>query len=304
VTDPLPARATLEPPEVTVDPVVLAESRRRLLMDSLGIAVAAIGFGFVYGLAAREAGFSPIEVVAMSTIVFGGAAQFAAVGYVVSGLAWPAIVLLTFLLNARHLLYSAALAPWLRHVPFWRRAVMAHLLTDEAFALTIAHYQRVGRTDERGYWMGAIVATFIPWNIASLAGSVLGGQIPDPNRFGIDIIFPAAMIGLAAGLITGRRELVAAAMGAGVAVVAALLTSPSIGIVAGGLVGPAVGLLLPASAAHETAPLGTHASAERFSMPGSHVVPGPAVRPGPYDTTDREEPAVPHDRTDTPSARN
>src|SRR5688500_12642488 len=160
-----------------------------------------VGFGFVYGLAAREAGFSPIEVIAMSLIVFGGAAQFAAVGYVASGLAWPAIVLLTFLLNARHLLYSAALAPWFRHVPFWRRAVMAHLLTDEAFALTIAHNQRVGRTDERGYWVAAIVATFIPWNIATFAGSVLGGEIPDPNRFGIDIIFPAAMIGLAVGLI-------------------------------------------------------------------------------------------------------
>jgi 4-azaleucine resistance transporter AzlC len=295
VTDPLPVpAATFDPDGAPPDPAVLAESRRRLLMDALGIAVAAIGFGFVYGLAARDAGFSPIEVVAMSTIVFGGASQFAAVGYVASGLAWPAIVLLTFLLNARHLLYSAALAPWLRHVPFWRRAVMAHLLTDEAFALTIAHFQRVGRTDERGYWMGAIVATFIPWNLASIAGSVLGGQIPDPNRFGIDIIFPAAMIGLAAGLITGRRELVAAAVGAGVAVVAALVTSPSIGIVAGGLVGPAVGLLVPATTARETAPLGTPASAERFSMPGSHVTPGPAV-PG-----DRDQPAAPPDRDGSP----
>ena len=51
-------------------------------------------------------------------VVFAGAAQFAAVGYVASGLAWPGIILLTALLNARHLLYSAALAPWLRDVPF------------------------------------------------------------------------------------------------------------------------------------------------------------------------------------------
>jgi len=294
VTDPLSVRADPEPVETMVDPPVLAESRRRLLMDALGIAVAAIGFGFVYGLAAREAGFSPIEVIAMSTIVFGGAAQFAAVGYVASGLAWPAIVVLTFLLNARHLLYSAALAPWLRQLPFVRRAVMAHLLTDEAFALTIAHYQRIGRTDERGYWTAAIVATFIPWNIASFAGSVLGGQIPDPNRFGIDIIFPSAMIGLAVGLVTGRRELVAATVGAGVAVVAALLTSPSIGIVAGGLVGPAVGLLLPATAARETAPLGTPASAERYSMPGARMMPGPAGR------VDRDDPAAPPDRDGSP----
>lgn len=301
--DPLAASAAVTSSEDLAsdpDPVAFAESRRRLLLDALGIGISAVGFGFVYGLAAREAGFSPIEVIAMSTIVFAGAAQFAAVGYVTSGLAWPAIVLLTALLNARHLLYSAALAPWLRHIPFWRRAVMAHLLTDEAFALTIAHFQRVGRTDERGFWIAAIASTFIPWNLASFAGSILGGQIPDPNRFGIDIIFPAAMIGLAVGLVTGRRELVAAMVGAGVAVIAALLTSPPIGIVTGGLVGPAAGLLLPARAARETAPLGTPASAERYSMPGTRLPPGQLEARGPGD---RDEPAGPGDRDELDGPR-
>ena len=233
----------------------LQASRRRLLADSAGIAVSAVGFGFVYGLSAREAGFSPIEAMAMSTIVFAGAAQFAAVGYVASGLAWPGILLLTALLNARHLLYSAALRPWLREVPLPRRAVMAHLLTDEAFALAISHFRRLGRTDERGYWIGAIVATFIPWNLATLGGVLLGAQIPDPNRLGIDVIFPAAMIGLAVGLITGRRELVAAIVGAGVAVGVALVTSPSIGIVTGGILGPLVALLIPKRFVPETTPL-------------------------------------------------
>jgi 4-azaleucine resistance transporter AzlC len=244
-------------------------------MEALGIAVSAAGFGFVYGLSAREAGFSPIEAVAMSTIVFAGAAQFAAVGYVASGLAWPGVVLLTALLNARHLLYSAALAPWLRGVPFVRRAIMAHLLTDEAFALSIGHFRRVGHTDERGYWIAAIASTFIPWNLATLAGVLLGAEIPDPTRFGIDIIFPAAMIGLAVGLVTGRRELGAGIVGAGLGVVVALMTSPSIGIVVGGVVGPAVGLLVPTTVAHETAPLGTSSSAERYAMPGSHFEPPP-----------------------------
>ena len=252
-------------------PQSIAASRRQLLTEGLGIAVSAIGFGFVYGLSARDAGFSPIEAMAMSLIVFAGAAQFAAVGYVASGLAWPGVILLTALLNARHLLYSAALAPWLRDVPFVRRAVMAHLLTDEAFALTIGHFRRLRRPDEWGFWIASIVVTLIPWNLATLAGVLLGGQIPDPARFGVDIIFPAAMIGLAVGLITGRRELVAAIVGAGVAVVVALATSPAIGIVIGGLVGPAIGLAVPAAAAHETAPLGTQASAERYAMPGVHV---------------------------------
>src|SRR6476659_7421423 len=232
-------------------------SRRRLLADSGGLAVGAVGFGFVYGLAAREAGFTPIEAVAMSTIVYAGAAPFAAVGYVASGLAWPGIVLLTALLNARHLLYSAAMRPWLRDVPLARRAVMAHLLTDESFALSISHFRRIGRTDERGYWIGAIVATFIPWNLATLGGVVLGAQIPEPGRLGIDVIFPAAMIGLAVGLITGRRQLVAAIVGDGIAVTVALVSSPSIGIVAGGSIGPLVALLVPKGFAAESAPLDT-----------------------------------------------
>ena len=71
-------------------------------------------------------------------------------GYVAAGLAWPGVILLTALLNARHLLYSAALAPWLRERPTWKRAVMAHFLTDEAFALSIAYFQRIGRADDRG----------------------------------------------------------------------------------------------------------------------------------------------------------
>jgi len=251
----------------------LRASRRRLVTEGVGIAVSAAGFGFVYGLSAREAGFSPLEAIAMSVIVFAGAAQFAAVGYVAAGLAWPGVVLLTGLLNARHLLYSAALRPWLRDVPFPRRAVMAHLLTDEAFALTIGHFRRIDRTDEWGFWVAAIGTTFIPWNLATIAGVFLGGQIPDPARLGIDIIFPAAMVGLAVGLITGRRELVAAIVGACIAVIVALVTSPSIGIVSGGIIGPAIGLLVPARVAHETAPIGTTASAERYAMPGSALDP-------------------------------
>lgn len=223
----------------------------------------------MFGLAARDAGFSPIEAMAMSVLGFAGAAQFAAVGYVASGIAWPVIVLLTGLLNARHLLYSAALGPWLDGVPRVRRAVMAHLITDEAFALTISHFRRLGRADERGFWIAGIAATFIPWNLATLAGVVLGGQIPDPSRYGIDIIFPAAMVGLAVGLVTGRRELVAAFAGAGVGVIVALASGPAVAIVAGGLAGPLIGLLVPARFAAETAPLGTHASAERYSMPGA-----------------------------------
>ena len=85
------------------------------------------------------------------------------------------------------------------------------------------------------------------------------------------------MIGLAVGLITGRRELVAAFAGAGIGVGWALFVSPALGlepatgVVAGGVIGPLVGMLVPEAQAAERAPLGTPASAERFAMPGTKV---------------------------------
>ena len=230
----------------------VAASRRRLVVDGLGIFVSAGGFGLVYGLTARTAGFSPLEAWAMSVLVFAGAAQFAAVGYVAGGFSWLAVVLLTGFLNARHFLYAAALAPYLADQSRPVRAFLAHFLTDEAFALAIAHFRRIGRADLWGYWWAAVVATFIPWNIATVVGVVIGGAIPDPARFGLDVIFPAAMAGLAVGLITGRRELVAALVGGVVGVAVSLAWDPAAGVLAGGLIGPLVGLL--AVRAEDTAP--------------------------------------------------
>jgi len=189
--------------------------------------------------------------MAMSLIAFGGAAQFAAIGFVANGLAWSAIALLTLLLNLRHALYSAALAPWFRGRSLLERAVAAHLLTDESFALAIAHFRRVGRFDAIGYWYPAIATTLVPWSIATFAGVMLGDAIVEPRRFGIDVIFPSAMAGLMVGLISGRRELVAAGAGAAIGVGTSLAISPTVGVIAGGLLGPLVGLAIPRAKARD-----------------------------------------------------
>ena len=220
----------------------VSPARRRLVADSLAIAVPIAAFGMVYGLAARDVGLSVVETCLFSLLPFAGASQFAAVGYLDEGLRWVAIVALTALLNARHLLYSAALAPELRSVPRRQRAAMAQVLTDEAFALSANHFRRLGRVDPAGYWIAAIVGVYVPWNLGTLVGAVAGGAIPDPSELGLDVVFPASMAALAVGLITERRELIAAVAGASIAVPAALVAGTGAGVVIGGLVGPAVAL--------------------------------------------------------------
>lgn len=230
-----------------------AAARRRLWMDGLGIGLSAAAFGVVYGLAARQAGFSIIEGVSMSVFVFAGAAQFAAIGLVAQGVPWLGIVVLTALLNARHLLYSAALAPWFARRSRLERALSAHVLTDEAFALALPAFRTLGRHDRATYALAAAIPA-VPWMIATTVGLIGGSLLPDPTALGIDVVFPAAMAGLAVALLTDRRSVVAAVSGAFVGVAVALISQPSVGILVGGLAGPAIALAIPGLGTGDPAP--------------------------------------------------
>jgi predicted branched-subunit amino acid permease len=130
---------------------------------------------------------------------------------------------------------------------------MAYALTDESFALGLRHFRAVGRLDLVGYWIAAFAIVWIPWNLSTMAGVLIGGAIPDPTRLGLDVVFPAAMAGMAVGLATGRREVVAAAAGAGIGVGAGFVAGPSAGIIAGGLLGPLAALALPERGRDEAA---------------------------------------------------
>jgi 4-azaleucine resistance transporter AzlC len=222
--------------------VELAVARRTLMPLIFGVAMSVGSFAVVFGLTARDAGYSVAEAMLMSLLPFAGASQLAAVGYVQQGLPWLTIALLTGMLNARHVLYSASLAPALRPLPLRQRLGMAQVLTDEAFALSAAHFQRLGRVDPRGYWLSAMLGVYLPWNLGTLIGVLAGDAIPDPKRLGLGVVFPAVMAGLAVGLTTTRVELVAACAGAGIGVGAGVWLGPAAGIVAGAVLGPLVAL--------------------------------------------------------------
>jgi 4-azaleucine resistance transporter AzlC len=228
----------------------VAESRQRLVRDAMAISAYALPVGLVYGLAALQAHYSLVDVVVNSTIALAGGAQFAAAGLVKDGASWFAIAGVTLLVNARHLLYSAAVAPYTGVKSRRERAVMAHFLTDETFALALAHFRRIGSFDRRGYWIAAM-AIFVPWTIGSTLGYLAAGAV-DTGKLGLDVAFPAAMAGLSLGMVSGRRD-VAAALGAvAVAVPIGLLAGASVGLVSGAVLGPFFGLAVPPSRDEES----------------------------------------------------
>lgn len=246
--------------------VSVKESRRRLAGDALAIASYALPVGLVYGLLTLQAHFSLADVIVTCLVALGGGAQFAAAGLVKDHAAWVAIAGVTLLVNARHLLYSAAIAPYTADRPLRERAVMAHFLTDESFALALAHFRRIGHFDGRGYWMGAMAVT-VPWTVGSAIGYIAAGAV-DTNRLGLDVAFPAAMAGLSLGMVSGRRDVAAAAGAVLVAVPIGLLSGPSVGLVAGAVVGPMIGMAIPARRGEPEPSAETRDATERAAEEG------------------------------------
>lgn len=246
--------------------ITVKESRKQLLSDALAIAAYALPVGLVYGLLTLQAHFTLADVVVSCLVVLAGGAQFAAAGLVKDHASWAAIAGVTVLVNARHLLYSAAIAPYTTGRSWRERAIMAHFLTDETFALSLAHFRRIGRFDARGYWLGAIVIA-VPWTTGSAIGYIASGAV-DVNRLGLDVAFPAAMAGLSLGMVSGRRDIAAAAGAVLVAVPVGLAAGPSIGLVAGAVIGPLIGLAMPARPGEPEATAETVDATERAAEEG------------------------------------
>lgn len=200
--------------------------------------VGVVPFAVAYAVLARDAGLSVVEAQALSLFVFAGSAQFSAVGLIAQGASGLGIVLTTFLLNVRHMLYGLSLG---RTVPLsgWRRPVTAYFLTDEAFGVIAARRER-----SFGFVLGVELSLFATWNAATLAGALLGSAIPDPTALGIDLIFPLAFIALLVPLVRTRDELAVAGLAGAVAWLASRWLPGGIPVLAAGICGSLLGAWL------------------------------------------------------------
>lgn len=171
----------------------------------------AIPFGLIFGALAIEVGLTPLETIAMSLFVFAGSSQFIGITLIGEGASPLLIVLTTFIVNARHALYSASVAPYLGHLPRWWLLPLAFLLTDEAFAVTISRFESdYGKSQNRHWFMlGAELGMFVPWQIVTLLGIIAGALLQDSD-LGLDFAMSVTFIGIVVPLVRTRPMLVSA----------------------------------------------------------------------------------------------
>lgn len=219
----------------------MAQDLKRGILATAPLAPGVVAFGLLYGVMARQVGFSPWEAWAMSLIVHAGSAQFVALGMWETSSA-AVIILTTLVINLRHLLMGASVAPHLRGLSRPWRALLALWLSDESYALTIAEYER--RRGSRRYFLGANVGVYLAWTTSGLIGALLGTAIPDPARYGLDLIFPLAFLGLLVSFLKDRPSTAVALAAGGLAVLGACWLPGRWYVVVAGLLGSTLGLLL------------------------------------------------------------
>ena len=174
--------------------------------------------GLAFGVLAVQSGMSIMEIFLMSLLVYAGSAQFIGAGMLAAQASIGAIVLTTFLVNSRHLLMTASLAPYMKNIRPKLLSILGFWVTDETFAISISAVAK--QQQGKGYFFGLFITAHIAWLSSTVLGAMMGNFIPEPQAFGLDFALPAMFIAL---LILQVRHKKAIAVG----IVAAAL---SIGI--------------------------------------------------------------------------
>lgn len=160
--------------------------------EALPVILGYLPVGFAYGLLARQAGLSPLLTGLMSLIVFAGSAQFICVAMLGAGTAFLPIIITTFLVNLRHLLMSASLAPYYRKFNGRWLPFLAFGLTDETFAVvsTVLHKEP---KDEK-FIFALNMSSYAAWVAGSLLGGLLGGFLAGFTAMGLEYALYAMFI--------------------------------------------------------------------------------------------------------------
>ncbi len=233
--------ATTEP---TLAPSPVRSPAGELRDGALSLAPLLVGvapFGVIYGVLALESGVPAAAAMAMSSVLFAGSAQFLLARLVGLGAAAPVMVASIGLVNLRHALYSASVAPALSHLPRRWKLALAYLLTDEAYAASVSRLQR-GGPNQHWVLLGAGLTLWAGWQVSTAAGILLGASLP--RDLPLDFALPLTFIAIVVPMIRTRAAVLSAAVAAVVALACAgwpyqlgLLSAAVAGIVAGWVAG-------------------------------------------------------------------
>jgi predicted branched-subunit amino acid permease len=204
-----------------------------------------VAFGVITGVAMVASGIAPLLAMLMSLAVFAGASMVAAAQLLASGTPVPLVLLTTVFINLRFMMYSASLRLHFGREPLGWRLLIAYLQADNVYGLTLMRYaERPDAPGGRDFFLGAALAVWLGWQLAVAAGILIGAGVPASWR--LEFAAPLTFLAMTVPLLRDRA-MVAAAVVAGVSVVAAHALPFKLSIPLAALAGIGAGLLLERS---------------------------------------------------------
>jgi predicted branched-subunit amino acid permease len=212
---------------------------RRGVAEAFPLFLPAIPFTVVIGLAVIDTGMDPVVGWLGFPIVFAGAAQLTLVTLLGTGAA-VAAVSAALVVNARHLMYSAALSPAFQRQPRWFRWLGPFFLVDQMFALSLLRMED-DPLDFRSFYLGAGATLFMMWNLVAAVALVIGPQVPASWNLGFAV--PVMFLGLVVMGIDRWPKTMAALVAAAVSYLCGGLPNRS-GLLVGALAGILAGSIV------------------------------------------------------------
>lgn len=210
------------------------------LRAALPLLIGVAPFGLVTGVAMAAVGIPPLEAMAMSVLVYAGAAMLAATQIIAEGSPALVVVLAAAIVNLRLFMYSASVRPYFAGESLWRRIVVSYFLVDHAYAMTLMRFG--GRPEAPGkfeYLVGLSLPVWMLWHATVGIGLAVGNQLPAAWK--LDFAAPLAFIAMSIPLLRDRA-MVAAAVSAGITVTALHHLPLKLGLALAAAVGIAAGL--------------------------------------------------------------
>jgi 4-azaleucine resistance transporter AzlC len=214
--------------------------------DELPLLLGVAPFGMIYGVLALDAGLGAFTSQAMSSVVFAGSAQLVATRLVRESAPALVVVATIFVVNLRHALYSASVAPYVGHLGLRWKLALSYLLTDEAYAVAGSRYARDAGVAEPSplrhwYFLGAGITLWSAWQLSTAAGVFLGAQVP--HRWSLDFTLALTFIAIVFPTLKDLAT-TAAALAAGIVAVLGFALPYNLGLIVAAVVGIGVGLVV------------------------------------------------------------
>lgn len=195
--------------------------------------------GFACGIVCAEAGMSVMQIFLMSLLVYAGAGQYIAGGMIAAGASPLSIIITTFIVNSRHILYTSVLYPYISKWSFLKQSLFAAQITDEVFAMHSSFMSRNNVSTVTAFTLN--IFSHSSWVISNTIGGISASLIPDSSKFGLDFTLYALFIALILPRLVNTAQFAALITGGITATAFALFDMVYIGVVAGAVAGAFAG---------------------------------------------------------------